>query len=116
MTTAHVEVLTAQVRTLVVGKRQVTASVAKQLDWVDPDKILPFGRIRVNNPEWGQGTGHEISVVGVDQHGNLVVSSCKSVFQCNIDARMFSSDQHEYNLHFATLFEALPLIVLAGLR
>ena len=43
---AHVQVLTAEVRTLVVGSRQVTMSVYNQPDEVDPDDIQPFGRVR----------------------------------------------------------------------
>jgi hypothetical protein len=48
---ATVETLTAEVRTLVVGSRQVTLSVAKQLDRLDlfcwgPGAITPFGRVK----------------------------------------------------------------------
>lgn len=43
---ARVEVLTAEVRALMVGKRQVTLSVYRQLDTVEPDEIEPFGRVR----------------------------------------------------------------------
>lgn len=43
---ATVEVLTAEVRVLMVGSRQVTLSVARQLDEVEPDEITPFGRIQ----------------------------------------------------------------------
>ena len=35
MTTATVETLTAEVRVLAVGNRQITLSVAKQLDFVE---------------------------------------------------------------------------------
>ncbi|MCV7316314.1 hypothetical protein H7J77_12285 [Mycolicibacillus parakoreensis] len=50
-TTATVETLTAEVRVLQVGNRQITLSVAKQLDAFDlcQDEALdftPFGRIR----------------------------------------------------------------------
>ena len=44
---AHVEVLRAEVRVLMVGSRQVTLSVARQLDEVDDyADINPFGRVR----------------------------------------------------------------------
>lgn len=43
---ARVQVLTAEVRTLVVGSRQVTLSVYSQLDSADYDEIEPFGRVR----------------------------------------------------------------------
>jgi len=49
--TATVEVLTAEVRTLVVGNRQITQSVVKQLDQVLHGDFEPFGRIRTGNFE-----------------------------------------------------------------
>lgn len=42
----QVERLTAEVRVLVIGKRQVTGGMYKQLDWVAPDLVEPFGRVR----------------------------------------------------------------------
>lgn len=47
--TATVEVLTAEVRVLMVGSRQVTLSVAKQLDRVLLNDITPFGRVRLGD-------------------------------------------------------------------
>lgn len=44
-TTATVETLTAEVRVLMVGNRQVTQSVAKQLDVVSIFQIEAWGRI-----------------------------------------------------------------------
>lgn len=44
--TATVEVLTAEVRVLMVGSRQITLSVARQLDRVPWHRCHPFGRIR----------------------------------------------------------------------
>jgi hypothetical protein len=41
----QVDLLTAEVRVLVIGKRQVTGGMYKQLDWVAPDLIKPFGRV-----------------------------------------------------------------------
>ena len=46
---ARVQVLTAEVRTLVVGSRQVTLSVYSQLDEVEFEQIEPFGRVRPKN-------------------------------------------------------------------
>src|SRR5258708_122212 len=43
--TATVEVLTAEVRVLMVGPGPVTLGVAGQLDDVDAEELLPFGRI-----------------------------------------------------------------------
>lgn len=45
MTTATVETLTAEVRVLMVGNRQVTLSVYRQLDEVLLADIAPFGRV-----------------------------------------------------------------------
>ena len=44
-TTAEVQVLTAEVRVLMVGSRQVTLSVYRQLDPVAASDIEPFGRV-----------------------------------------------------------------------
>src|SRR2546430_1925472 len=46
---ATVEVLTAEVRVLQVGRRQVTLSVVRQLDWVDAADVVPFGRVRTGD-------------------------------------------------------------------
>lgn len=46
---AMVEVLTAEVRVLQVGRRQVTLSVVRQLDWADPADVEPFGRVRTGD-------------------------------------------------------------------
>ncbi|HMH59035.1 MAG TPA: hypothetical protein VK537_07625 [Galbitalea sp.] len=59
--TATVETLTAEVRVLQVGNRQITTSVAKQLDHVGLNQIEPFGRIRV------MIDGHENYVIGRDR-------------------------------------------------
>lgn len=45
--TATVEALTAEVRVLMVGNRQVTLSVAKQLDHLGLDELEMFGRVRL---------------------------------------------------------------------
>ena len=46
---ATVEVLTAEVRVLQVGRRQVTLSVVRQLDWANPADVEPFGRVRTSD-------------------------------------------------------------------
>jgi hypothetical protein len=69
---ASVNVLTAEVRTLMVGNRQVTMSVFRQLDHVVPAEIEPFGRVQV------AGSSREITVVGRGvSSGALVRSSVK---------------------------------------
>jgi hypothetical protein len=69
--TATVETLTAEVHVLMVGKRQVTLSVYRQLDHVSPDEIVPFGRVRADRKL------HEssVEVVGTTVEGQLVASS-----------------------------------------
>lgn len=52
---AAVRTLAAEVRVLMVGARQITLSVAKQLDQVDPYLIEPMGRIRL---------GDEVQMIG----------------------------------------------------
>jgi hypothetical protein len=52
-TAARVEVLTAEVRVLMVGSRQVTLSVYGQLDQVQPGEIEPFGRVQPRDAEQG---------------------------------------------------------------
>lgn len=47
-TTATVETLTAQVRVLAMNTRQITLSIAKQLDIVPAEDIEPFGRIKAD--------------------------------------------------------------------
>lgn len=51
--TATVETLTAEVRVLMVGSRQVTLSVYGQLDWIGSDDIEPFGRVRPRDAKYG---------------------------------------------------------------
>ena len=48
--TATVETLTAEVRVLMVGSRQVTLSVAKQLDVCPLSDMTPFGRVSIVDP------------------------------------------------------------------
>ena len=47
-----VETLTAEVRVLTVGNRQITQSVAKQLDEVPIDRIDPFGRVKLSGNDF----------------------------------------------------------------
>jgi hypothetical protein len=67
---AQVEVLTAEVRALMIGSRQVTLSVYRQLDEVKPQNCEPFGRVRDTKDE----PKSAIFVVGRDATGSLVRS------------------------------------------
>lgn len=108
---AAVQALTAEVRTLVVGSRQVTMGIYAQIDRVEPGRLVPFGRVR---PRDGYGW---VCVVGrhVDT-GALVRSRVRSKdplpnWQDSRDAARRASDDA-----IAREWSALPLIVLAGLR
>lgn len=67
---AKIEVLTAKVRVITMGNRQVTLSVYRQLDDVDHDEIIPFGRVRDN-----RDSDNYLHIIGSDNDGNLVKSS-----------------------------------------
>jgi hypothetical protein len=68
--TATVEVLTAEVRVLMVGSRQVTLSVYNQLDEVPHSGVEPFGRVNPKDAERGR-----IYVVGRDRETGVLVRS-----------------------------------------
>lgn len=75
--TATVEVLTAEVRVLMVGSRQITLSVAKQLDTVNLYDLDPMGRVKL-----GDGTSR---VIGRHREsGVLAVAICRpgAEFSC----------------------------------
>ncbi len=65
-TTATVETLTAEVRVLMVGSRQVTLSVARQLDWCDLSEMEPFGRVRI---------GDSTSLIGKHRETGVLVNA-----------------------------------------
>jgi len=127
---ANVQVLTAEVRTLVVRSRQVTLSVFNQLDEVDPEEVEPFGRVC---PKSAQPAF--VHVVGRGLGGELVRSKLPR-WPCDMDARGYvpvdpgGADQRWFPSGYSNLtdrergllfdrvrqWESLPLIVLAGLR
>src|SRR5260221_12621074 len=115
---AAVEVLTAEVRLVAVGSRQITLSVFGQLDSVHPSAIRPFGRVNSRDQRPGQ-----IVVVGSDADGQLCRSSI------GIPAQAIGGGRYGWNWPdrvddeetpaVLKLYEEwceLPLIVLAGLR
>jgi hypothetical protein len=70
-TEATVAVLTAELKTLVIGTRQVTIGIWSQLDEVPDDQIIPFGRV---SPPGNQE--YVLWVVGKSvKDGSLVRSS-----------------------------------------
>jgi hypothetical protein len=114
--TATVEVLTAAVHVLMVGSRQVTLSVYRQLDECrDFEQFVPFGRVHVKSES------HKWELVGVDKRsGALVRVERHKAFRVDGD------ELHEHRLRVEPEYWALwamerqirelPLIVLAGLR
>jgi hypothetical protein len=69
---ATVEVLTAEVRVLMVGSRQVTLSVARQLDEIEDCEITPFGRIETGRKDGPRITA--VEVIGRATDGSLARS------------------------------------------
>lgn len=111
--TATVEVLTAEVRVLMVGSRQVTLSVYRQLDCVPVGDIEPFGRVNDGD--------HLLSIVGLARSDS---SLAKSTIRRTDAVRLSQnlkvlgeiSDREMFELQTFFRWSALPLIVLAGLR
>lgn len=124
---AHVRTLTAEVRTLVIGSRQVTMSVYNQLDDVPPTRIEPFGRVNPKHPNARQF----FYVVG--RHtttGALVRSHIPQDPESLNDEGWVPKDPGVWAVYghwpvdatprqlltIAAEWSELPLIVLAGLR
>jgi hypothetical protein len=137
-TAARVEVLTAEVRVLIVGSRQVTLSVFRQLDRVNSALIEPFGRVRDKPADPGSD---RVTVVGRSVRpadcGALVRSSLSAQHErqqawrwrnsrepiYGDDDRPMTGEEREReaevceaSARIAAEWAALPLIVLAGLR
>jgi hypothetical protein len=126
--TATVETLAAEVRTLMVGSRQVTMSVFKQLDTISSWRIIPFGRVRsgtLYETSWGFKEHAYLELVGSDGEGNLVKAVVMSkhdipgirqpVWHDEAAVSRYEGHKAEWEPRRQYL-AALPLIVLAGLR
>jgi hypothetical protein len=68
---ATVQTLTAEVRTLMVGSRQVTLSVFNQLDTRPVDEIDVFGRVRHRD-----ASSDSVNVVGRSREDGTLVRGC----------------------------------------
>lgn len=114
---ARVDVLTAEVRVLMVGSRQVTLSVYNQLDRVALVAMTPFGRVSVKRQPDPDDPWDHVDLVGADGEGILVASwfarhrydhACADPGGRWRNAELAGQTWDEV--------QALPLIVLAGLR
>jgi hypothetical protein len=108
---ARVDVLTAEVRTLAVGNRQVTLSVYRQLDTVKPAALEAFGRVNTGRTVkvwdgWSRWEKAEVvlEVVGRIRDGYVGAGSLARAYLQQRGSEPYAE------------WSALPLIVLAGLR
>lgn len=145
--TAAVQTLTAEVRVLVVGSRQVTLSVFRQLDEVDWNECDPFGRVRDANrnsfkpevvgrsvwtgalvrarftkefPEWTLEDERELrrlkQIVDSESYPEADRATAAERYRGLVDYREnLAQYQARYRRDLAAA-QALPLIVLAGLK
>ena len=107
---ATVELLTAEVRVLMVGSRQVTMSVFNQLDVVHPDCVEPFGRVNF-------GEGSFLWGVGKRKFDSSLVRFHYDLFNlslCEDDEEIELTKDDNDDIRNG--WEEMPLIVLAGLR
>jgi hypothetical protein len=112
ITAARVEVLTAEVRVLMVGSRQVTMSVFEQLDSVAPEAIEAFGRVSSRRPHCLDGWGGPV-------RSPYCPRDCVDVVGCDIGGTLVRScAERGIPTHrgYCRIWLELPLIVLAGLR
>jgi hypothetical protein len=122
-----VEILTAEVRQLTVGNRQVTLSMFRQLDNVDSDHCEPFGRVHDSQaPAVGGDHGSHLPVVhvvgrsvdtGVLVHAHRFKPKHPAPWG-GLPPRQSADELTRYERDLARYrdWAALPLIVLAGLR
>jgi hypothetical protein len=111
---ATVELLAAEVRVLMVGSRQITTSVAKQLDRVEWEELAEcFGRVRLEAGDHRPGvTGFMIGpVIGRTAGGVLALSHLSST-----EAELEHGKWNFFRTERSDVYDSLPLIVLAGLR
>jgi hypothetical protein len=123
-----VEALTAEVRALMVGTRQVTLSGYRQLDDVHPDCCEPFGRVRDSRDRAGTKNlaipEPTIYVIGRSVETGALVRASR--FKPRDPRGSFAADPSRASTDEVTEYERelaryrewsdLPLIVLGGLR
>jgi hypothetical protein len=113
-TRAHSEVLTAEVRVLMVGTRKLTMAMYEQLDHCPADKIEPFGRVRPRNGDWPR-----VYVIGRDPDSGCLVRSYIHRYGpgfARSDGVTYPAEEAKWPAlkPLAPLFEALSLIVLGS--
>jgi hypothetical protein len=105
--TATVTTLTAEVRVLMVGSRQVTQGVFDQLDIVEWDDMTPMGRVTIKDtrrtPRYEPEPAERRWGVGVSEDG-ILVRACIEVPDW--------SERHEH--HRMTALLATPEAVIEG--
>lgn len=122
MSTATVETLTAEVRVLMVGNRQVTLSVYRQLDKFTTSRPLsefaPFGRVSsgtkyAGEDPWGRTykATPRFEFVGRDNPTGALMRMIVMQWECDPD--YIGRDAIDQLQQWES---SLPLIVLAGLR
>lgn len=128
---ATVQTLTAEVRVLTYGTRQITKSVVAQLDAIRADAIQPFGRIRTGQKiaePWGVPELPELELIGRHPRTGVLVKA--NVMSTDRPPNYFASlpsmptkeDREQYTelvdewKSLCLAWRALPLIVLAGAR
>lgn len=136
--TATVEVLTAEVRALMVGSRQITLSVFRQLDWVKWEECEAMGRVNDDKDKNYLDIGF---VVGKHRETGVLCRAklttpprWEEYDQANLNYKEkwketgtnsykeLAKKRDRYNQWwdenslFYFNFKALPLIVLAGLK
>lgn len=122
---AHVQVLTAEVRTLMVGSRQITMSVYNQLDEIAHDEMEPFGRVSPRDAAECQRwvVGRETAD---SDHPGALARCWVPTIACLTFADTSRHEDHlvevrgdcrpDVLLKVSLEWGRLPLIVLAGLR
>ncbi|QDH93755.1 hypothetical protein HWC36_gp44 [Corynebacterium phage StAB] len=110
MKSANVTTMTATVRILQVGNRQLTKAMARQLDRVQWGELEPFGRIA--NWEYDESRPY-VRVIGRRiADGELVTAVVAGPPRYEYAPGAISS---EGDPEYATA-KAIPLIILGGLR
>lgn len=101
VSTATVESLQAEVRVLMVGNRQVTASMARQLDQVALADLIPMGRVRTKDN----------SFIYCEVIGRHRVTG--ALVRAEVDGGLFGGTPQAA---LRARLDALPLLLLGGLR